>query len=504
MTPSPTMSTEDLIEWERTLAAVYRSNPYDLATYDRERRKIERQLQSIQNDVVSATVEDRISMMRSWLERYASQGKLYPTLWQRYYLCLLRFVLDADARVPQYIPPDSGHIWHKLDQLGQVFEVHECRKLLEIAERARLTKLALNRIRGASSELLQLKRQTWAACFGQDLIRLLVYERLLQELNVLILGPTGSGKELIAQVLLAAVGGEWEERKRGHLSWRPNRTEALNLAEFPRELMAAQIVGYKRGAFTGASQDFRGVLARCNQGAVFLDEIGELPEEGQVVLLRALETRRIRPLGAETSEFADARVIAATHNELDDIQRAPHFRRDLYFRLAGSIIRVPPLRERHEDILPIALGFLDEWGLRTQASIHLEDPRHLITQWLQSDEAQHHSWPGNVRELKRAIAQLLLGRREDPLHTEARAMPPISPHAVSSTNQPNPCPQGILQAEWTMEQVKQWYLQYALQLYHGNQNETARRLQIHRTTIYHALRKKPPRVIKSSRKPDVS
>ncbi|MCK6510420.1 sigma 54-interacting transcriptional regulator [Myxococcota bacterium] len=501
------MPAEDLIEWEHHLAPIYRHNPYSHPTYERERRKIERQLQAIQGEVVSATVDDRLRMMRRWLERYATQGRLYPTLWQRFYLCLLRFVLDADARTPQYIPSDTGTLWHQLDHLGQIFDVHECRKLLSIAERARLTKTALNRIRGASNELTQLKRQAWGACFGEDLIRLLVYERLLQELNVLILGPTGAGKELIAQVLLAAVGGEWDERKRGQLCWHSHRTEALNLAEFPRDLMAAQIVGYKRGAFTGANQDFRGVMARCHQGAVFLDEIGELPEEGQVVLLRALETRRIRPLGAESTEYADARVITATHNELDDIQRAPHFRRDLYFRLAGSIIRVPPLRQRREDILPIALGFLDEWGLRTQASIYLEDPRHLITQWLESDEIRKHPWPGNVRELKRAIAQLLLGRSDTPLH----APPSTSPSPLfSSTSSPTsasstapPYPKEILLAEWTMDQVKEWYLQHALQHYQGNQNETARRLKIHRTTIYHTLRRSV-RPTPSNRKPSAS
>ena len=480
-------STEALIEWEQQLALLYRQNPYDAQISEREKRHIEKKLYSKGQGGAYASAEERVSMIEPWLAHYAPHGRPSPVLWQRFYLCLLRFVLDADARAPQPTPETAAKLCHRLLQIGHHYGIPEAMKLLEIAERARLAKIAMNRLRGASRPLHDLKRAIWSACFGQDLIRLLVYERLLQELNVVILGETGTGKELVAQVLLAATNGLWDEHKRGHLFWRTHRTEALNLAEFPRELMAAQIVGYKRGAFTGADQDFRGVLARCNQGAVFLDEIGELPEEGQVILLRALETRQIRPLGSPSVEFADVRVITATHRDLDELQTTQRFRRDLYFRLAGSILRIPPLRERRDDILPIALGFLDEWGLRTQASLHLEDPRLHITQWLQSDEISHYTWPGNVRELKRTIAQILLGQNNNPT---APKPDPLLPAAALSPSPDTPLlPLGLLRAEWTMDEVKQWYLAHALDRHQGNQNETARKLGIHRTTIYHARRK---------------
>jgi two-component system response regulator GlrR len=284
----------------------------------------------------------------------------------------------------------------------------------------------------------------------------------------------------------------WVETKQDGLQWQPHRTEALNLAEFPRELMSAQIVGFKRGSYTGAVQDFQGVLSRCHQGVVFLDEIGELPMEGQVVLLRALETKTVRPLGAASTEDANCRVIAATHTPIDFPEQCPDFRRDLFYRLAGSVIRVPPLTQRREDILPIALGFLDAWGLKEQASLHLEDPRDKLLQWLRHPTYESYDWPGNVRELKRATAQILIG--DTPVHqtqtpqTESVAFPVMtsmtSPHSV--------IPSEVTQGEWTMEEMRLWYINHILSLVDGHQKEAAKRLKIHRTTIYHAVKKQSP------------
>jgi two-component system response regulator GlrR len=415
-----------------------------------------------------------------------------PPLWQGLYFGLARLALDPQLESGILTTETCQKAWSALDLLGKEHNVPEHRRLLGIAERARRATRALGQLRGHSTASRELKRQIWTACFGADLQKLIVYEPLLQEHNVLILGPTGSGKELVAQVLLAASSGMWVETKQDGLQWQPHRTEALNLAEFPRELMSAQIVGFKRGSYTGAVQDFQGVLSRCHQGVVFLDEIGELPMEGQVVLLRALETKTVRPLGAASTEDANCRVIAATHTPIDFPEQCPDFRRDLFYRLAGSVIRVPPLTQRREDILPIALGFLDAWGLKEQASLHLEDPRDKLLQWLRHPTYESYDWPGNVRELKRATAQILIG--DTPVHqtqtpqTESVAFPVMtsmtSPHSV--------IPSEVTQGEWTMEEMRLWYINHILSLVDGHQKEAAKRLKIHRTTIYHAVKKQSP------------
>ena len=477
-----------LLTWERQLSSVYRVNPFSDHTYNRLRRKAERELRALQPEQQHTTFEDRLQLAQLWLHRYASAGEEYPALWQSAYLCLARFVVDSSFEAPKETGNALQQTWFQLDQLGQQYKVPDNRALLGIAARARRANISLSRIRGHSRRLHDLKREIWSACFGADLLRLLLYGRIFQELNVLIIGPTGSGKELAAQVLLSAVEGEWkQEKNKKTLTWQPHRTEAINLAEFPRPLMAAQITGYKKGAFTGAASDFQGVLSRCDEGAVLLDEIGELPEEGQVVLLRALETKRVRPLGAEAIEAANCRVIAATHKQLNT-QDAGLFRRDLFYRLAGAVIEVPSLAERPEDLLPIALGFLQEWGIRKSALRQLEDPRHHITEWLKKPEIQSYAWPGNARELKRAVSRILVGYQQQEFTQRLPSLFPQEDATVNST--PPRVPIELVEGTWSLEEAKQWYIEYVLELQQGNQKLAASQLGIHRTTIYNLNKRK--------------
>lgn len=484
-----------LMKWERHFASILQINPFASQTYERDLRRLARVLQEEAGKSSHILTENRIGLVRHWMKAFAPGARQAPPLWQGLAFGLMRFVLDPQLEGPLLSETKLPKIWAELDQLGREYEVPEHRHLLGIAERARLATRMLEKLRGTSYWAKQLKSHIWSACFGADLRKLLVYEPLLHEHNVLILGPTGSGKELVAQVLLSAAPGEWLEKKES-LDWSGHRTEALNLAEFPRDLMAAQIVGYKRGSYTGAVQDFEGVLSRCHRGVVFLDEVGELPMEGQVVLLRALETKRVRPLGAASTEAADSRVIAATHSQLDRPEECPEFRRDLFYRLAGHIIRVPPLAQRTDDLLPIALGFLDSWGVKQQASLHLEDPRHKLTQWLEKEEIQSYTWPGNVRELKRMAAQVLLGEElslpltgpqesQTPAQVHTRRAP-ASPTAI--THHPE-IPNALIDGQWSMEDMRLWYIQHVLKLTGGRQKEASERLNIHRTTIYHAIKK---------------
>jgi two-component system response regulator HupR/HoxA len=204
------------------------------------------------------------------------------------------------------------------------------------------------------------------------------------DLSVLVLGESGSGKELLARAIHYA-------------SPRAARAFVMeNCAAMSETLLESELFGHKRGAFTGAYEDHIGLFQRADGGTVFLDEIGDTSPAFQVKLLRVLQEGEVRPVGATRAVPIDARVLAATHRQLEDDVRAGRFREDLYYRLAGMTITMPPLRERRGDITPIALALLaqasDELGL-TPRSFTPEALRCLAS----------HEWPGNIRELRNEI-----------------------------------------------------------------------------------------------------
>ncbi len=216
----------------------------------------------------------------------------------------------------------------------------------------------------------------------------LVRDRLADaELPVLIRGETGAGKELIA----AAVH-EWSPRGAGPLV-------AVNCAALPDALVESALFGHRRGAFTGADVDQQGLLRAAHRGTLFLDEVGEMSEHAQAKLLRVLETKRVRPVGESAEIEVDVRIVAATNRSLKDEVKAGRFRRDLYYRIRGAEIRLPPLRERPSDIDALAEKFLLDACMRTR------QPMKRLSEAFTA--ALHaHTWPGNVRELESAMTYL--------------------------------------------------------------------------------------------------
>ncbi len=205
--------------------------------------------------------------------------------------------------------------------------------------------------------------------------------------TVIVTGESGSGKEVVARAL-------------HQLSVRAERPYvAFNCAAVPRELFEGQLFGYRRGAYTGAATDHPGVLRAAHGGTLFLDEIGELPLEVQPKLLRFLENGEIFPLGETRPVQVDVRVIAATHRDLGQLVREGRFREDLYYRLQVVPVRVPPLRERREDVVALARHFVSHLTPRGQ------EPPQLAPDALAVLVA--HSWPGNVRELRNVIERSL-------------------------------------------------------------------------------------------------
>lgn len=220
------------------------------------------------------------------------------------------------------------------------------------------------------------------------------------DLSVLVLGESGTGKELLARAVHYA---------------SPRAAGAFvveNCAAIPDTLLESELFGHKRGAFTGAYEDHPGLFQRANGGTVFLDEIGETSPAFQVRLLRVLQEREVRPVGAAHSVPVDVRVVAATHRDLEQRVSEGLFREDLYYRIAGVSITVPPLRERAGDIAPIARRLVHEVG------VELGRPGATL-----SDEAlaclMGYPWPGNIRELRNEIARAIALSDDDVVGAQA-------------------------------------------------------------------------------------
>jgi transcriptional regulator with GAF, ATPase, and Fis domain len=207
-------------------------------------------------------------------------------------------------------------------------------------------------------------------------------------INVLILGETGVGKEVMAEEI-------------HRLSRRPKDTFLrLNCAALSEPLLESELFGHERGSFTGAFQQKRGLLEMADGGTVFIDEVGELPQTIQVKLLRVLEERRITRVGGVQSRAIDVRFVAATNRDLEAEVARGRFRQDLLFRLDGVTVVVPPLRERVDEIVPLARAFAEQATPKGQVPPSLaRDAQDLI---------ERYAWPGNIRELRNVIERAVL------------------------------------------------------------------------------------------------
>lgn len=238
--------------------------------------------------------------------------------------------------------------------------------------------------------------------------------------TVLITGESGTGKELIARAI----------HKRSH---RPRSSfTRMNCGATPPTLIAAELFGYEKGAFTGANQRHAGRFEVANHGTFFLDEVGDVPNETQVALLRVLQEREFERVGGTQSIPLDVRVIAATNCDLLAAAHSGKFRLDLFYRLNVFPIHVPPLRERPEDILPLVKYFIERYGAKVCKTIRRIEKR--TAQLLET-----YDWPGNIRELQNVIERAMILGESDTLFIEHTWLQPtlerIPPLAPSLLNQ---------------------------------------------------------------------
>jgi formate hydrogenlyase transcriptional activator len=230
--------------------------------------------------------------------------------------------------------------------------------------------------------------------------------------TVLITGESGTGKELIARAI----------HKRSHRS-RSVFTK-MNCAVTPPSLTAAELFGYEKGAFTGANQRHAGRFEVANHGTIFLDEIGEMPSETQVALLRVLQEREFERVGGTQSIPVDVRVIAATNCDLPSALRSGKFRLDLFYRLNVFPIHVPPLRERPEDILLLAKYFIERYAAKQSKRIRRVEKRT-------AELLEAYPWPGNIRELQNVVERAMIFCDSDTFFVEEawlqpEAEPPVA------------------------------------------------------------------------------
>ncbi len=314
---------------------------------------------------------------------------------------------------------------------------------------------AIGTMIGASVPMTKVRSQAWAACFGDSLCRILELEAVIRDHDVTILGETGTGKEVVATAIQAALPGN---AKGGEAP-----RAALNAAAIPDTLIESELFGHVKGAFTGAEEARRGRIRTAHGGSFFLDEVGDLKETTQVKLLRVMETNMVSPLGADASERAECRYIAATHKDLEAMVDAGTFRRDLFQRLAGFIIRLPPLRVRREDIPAIGAAFVKRYAV----------PQEVVARcdaWLAEAARTPYNWPGNVRELQNRLRSVMLGLGSV-----------FGPQGIAATA--SVVPPAFDTCEATLRELEDWYLARVLAQVEHNYAAASRILGVDRATI---------------------
>jgi transcriptional regulator with GAF, ATPase, and Fis domain len=300
--------------------------------------------------------------------------------------------------------------------------------------------------------------------------------------TVLLLGESGTGKEVVARLLHRG-----SQRREGPFV-------ALNCAALPEQLLEAELFGYERGAFTGATQSKPGQLEQASGGVLFLDEVGEMSLSAQAKFLRVLQEREFQRLGGTRVLRTDTRIVAATNRDLQKATMSGQFREDLFYRLNVFAIRLPPLRERRDDILPLTQAFLSEFGrafANPPAGISREAKRSLLD----------HHWPGNVRELRNILERAAIlcdgglitdehlalplvagASRPSPAPPSAAALPPPAQTDVAETDAAGAPGQDLQSVERAM-------IESALRQARFNKSKAAKQLGLTRHQLYIRMRR---------------
>jgi len=289
----------------------------------------------------------------------------------------------------------------------------------------------------------------------------LLEKAVTSNITVSITGETGTGKEVIAKAIHHNSG-----RKNGPFI-------AVNMSAIPKELLESELFGYEKGAFTGANTRKKGQFELADKGTLFLDEIAEMDLNIQAKLLRAIQEREVRRVGGEQSIKYDARILIATHKDLAEEVRIGNFREDLYYRLLGLNIALPPLRERGKDIILLAQHFLNDF-LKNNSIETVSFSKEAKNKLL------NYSFPGNVRELKAIVDLSAIMAMDGLIQADDIQFNSIKKEA------------GFLTQEMSMEAYKQKIVSFYLKKYENDVLLVAKKLDIGKSTIYRMLKETTP------------
>lgn len=301
-----------------------------------------------------------------------------------------------------------------------------------------------------------------------------VMERALRvaesDSTVILYGESGSGKEVMAKYIHA------------NSSRRDEVFIPINCSAIPKELLESEMFGYSKGAFTGGNREGNiGLFEFANNGTIFLDEIGDCPLELQTKLLRVLENGEIRRVGSNKIITTNARIIAATNRNLQELVHEGKFRADLYYRLNVIPITLPPLRERVDDIEPLARRFAEEYNKKYHLA-RILSPQLIHTML-------HYTWPGNVRELKNCIERMIITADSDII--DAEAFPYHNPtQTTAACRRAEPRPYGRFSSyEEAMAAFERDYFQQILESYGWDVKAAAQQTKMHISTLYRKIEK---------------
>ncbi len=301
-----------------------------------------------------------------------------------------------------------------------------------------------------------------------------------RDITVLVNGESGTGKELVARAI------------HSNSVRRNKKLVAVNIAAIPKDLLESELFGYQKGAFTGASISRQGRFEEADGGTLHLDEIGDMPNELQTKLLRILEEKKLYRLGSEKPSPIDVRIIASTNKDLEKEVEEGNFREDLYYRLNAITIKIPPLRNRIEDVIPLADHFLSKYGQELGVG----------TRTL-SDEAKEsivsYSWPGNVRELENIIKRILVlssdtvitketlldaaPHLEDKLRSDQESLDNLIKNELNILLDSNDEESGDKLYEAIIKKVEKPLIEQVLDITKGNKKKAASILGINRNTL---------------------
>ena len=292
------------------------------------------------------------------------------------------------------------------------------------------------------------------------------------DINILLFGETGSGKGIVAKYIHQMS------------SRREKPMVEVNCSAISPTLVESELFGHKKGAFTGADSDRMGVFRAAHRGSIFFDEIGDLPPEVQPKLLKAIEEKTLSPVGMDETITVDVRVIAATNKDLEELIREGKFRRDLYERLNETNLRVPPLRERENDILELSEVFLEDWNRKYKENkkISGETWNYLLK----------YPWEGNVRELQNALKNMCAQSRGDTLTKDL-----LPPRVLAHFNEESPLapinygiPDDGIELNAVLFEIEKQYYEEALKKSAGNREQAARLLGLNGPAFRKACRER--------------